>query len=348
MSIQVKELQKQYGGYLAVDQVTFAVSAGEFVTLLGPSGSGKSTVLRCIAGLEIPDAGEIRIHDKDVTRIPVQERKIGFVFQHYALFRHMTVLDNIAFGLRVRGINRKSRTAKARDLLHLVGLDGMGDRMPSQLSGGQRQRVALARALAPEPGLLLLDEPFGALDARLRKDLRVWLRQLHDRIRLTTLLVTHDQDEAFELSDRVIVMNLGQIVQDASPRQIFEKPATEFVAAFVGETNRVVTTVKAGKVLWGPLDFGSYGIADGTRVAVLFRPNDVYLSSHPDDGGVPGVISAVQFLGASESLEVEVAKGFAVNATVPRGVGEQSGFIQGKKVFVNVTRSHIYFSLGSV
>ncbi len=344
MSIRVESLRKKFNGFIAVDSVSFSVKDGEFVTLLGPSGSGKSTVLRCIAGLEMPTDGRIEIDGEEVTQIPVQERKVGFVFQHYALFRHMSILENVSFGLKVRGTERKAREEKARELLNLVGLSGLEKRMPSQLSGGQRQRVALARALAPEPGLLLLDEPFGALDTRLRKELRSWLKKLHERIRLTSLLVTHDQEEAFELSDRVLVMNKGKIEQDASPPAIFDKPATEFVATFVGETNRVEATVQNNIVQWGPLSFGSYPVANGTRASVLFRPNDVYVSSHPDEGLLPATLRSVQFMGASEALEVELEKDFSITAHLPKGVGEQSGFKQGKKVFVSVTRFHIFFS----
>jgi len=347
VSIQVEHLRKHFNGFAAVDDVTLSVNDGEFVTLLGPSGSGKSTVLRCVAGLEAPDSGRITINGEEVTRIPVQERKVGFVFQHYALFRHMTILNNIAFGLRVRGVKKKIREDRAKELLSLVGLSGLEHRMPSQLSGGQRQRVALARALAPEPSLLLLDEPFGALDARLRKELRTWLKKLHHRIKLTTLLVTHDQEEALELSDRVLVMNRGQVEQEAEPQAIFDAPATEFVAAFVGETNRVEAVIRNGEVRWGPISFGAYNISEGTRVAVLFRPNDVYVSSHPGEAHVPGVIESIQFLGAIESLEIRLAGGHLLTAHVPKGVAEQSGFKESKNVYVAVTRSHIFFSLGS-
>lgn len=349
MKIQIEYLSKHFNGYDAVSNVSFSVNDGEFVTLLGPSGSGKSTILRLIAGLETPDAGIIEVNGEDVTRIPVQERKVGFVFQHYALFRQMNVLDNIAFGLKVRGVKRTVREAKARELLSLVGLSGLERRMPNQLSGGQRQRVALARALAPEPGLLLLDEPFGALDARLRKELRTWLKKLHHRIKLTTLLVTHDQDEALELSDKVLVMNRGRIEQEAVPQGIFDKPATEFVAAFVGETNRVETIAQNGEVRWGSLLFGTSHFEDGTPASVLFRPNDVYVSSHPsEEAKSPGVIRSVQFLGAMEALEIDLGNNHFLTAQVPTGVAEQSGFVEGKKVYVAVTRSHIFFSLGSL
>lgn len=342
MSIRVENLKKGFNGFLAVDDISFSVADGEFVTLLGPSGSGKSTVLRCIAGLETPGSGSITINDEIVTRVPVQERKVGFVFQHYALFKHMSLLENVAFGLRVQGMPRRAREEKARELLHLVGLSGLEKRMPSQLSGGQRQRVALARALAPEPGLLLLDEPFGALDARLRKELRTWLRKLHDRIRLTTLLVTHDQDEAFELSDRVLVVNKGRIEQDAPPQLIFDEPATEFVAAFVGETNGIEGVVDEGTVAWGPFRFKAIHLPQGSRARILFRPNDVYVTSKREKGGWPGVIRSIQFLGATESLEIELEKDCLLTAYIPKGVARQSEFAVNKQVYVTITTSHVY------
>lgn len=342
MDIRVEHLRKKFGNHLAVHDVSFSVKQGEFITLLGPSGSGKSTILRLISGLETPDSGVIEVNGVDVTRIPVQERRVGFVFQHYALFRHMTILDNVAFGLKVRGVDRKTRHDKAAELLGLVGLGGLGHRMPPQLSGGQRQRVALARALAPEPGLLLLDEPFGALDARLRKELRSWLRQLHDRIKLTTLLVTHDQDEALELSDKVLVVNRGNIEQEAIPQDLFDKPATEFVAGFVGETNRVETKAENGKAHWGPLEFDAPAIPNGAPVTVLFRPNDVYVTSHMGEADVPGSISSIQFMGATESLEITLANGYTIIAHVPKGVAKQSGFSKGKNVFLAVTRYHVF------
>ena len=345
MSIRVKNLQKRFNGFHAVNDVSFHVADGEFVTLLGPSGSGKSTILRCIAGLEEASSGTIEINGQNVTHIPVQERRVGFVFQHYALFRHMTVLENVAFGPRVRGVSKESREKKAKELLHLVGLEGLEKRRPSQLSGGQRQRVALARALAPEPELLLLDEPFGALDARLRKELRAWLKELHNRIKLTSLLVTHDQDEAFELSDRVLVVNQGKIEQEAHPQEIFDKPATAFVASFVGETNHVEGVVDEGTVAWGPFRFKAIHLRQGTRARVLFRPNDVYVASKREYGGWPGVIQSIQFLGASVSLEIRLEDGSLLNAMVPKGVADQSGFEPGKTVYTHITQAHV-FALG--
>lgn len=342
MAIKLENLYKNFEAFKAVDQVSFSVADGEFVTLLGPSGSGKSTVLRCIAGLEQPDGGLIEVNGQNVTKIPVQKRKVGFVFQHYSLFRNMDILDNVAFGLKIKKIEKKQRVAKARELLNLVGLSGFEKHYPNQLSGGQRQRVALARALAPEPSLLLLDEPFGALDARLRKELRTWLRQLHERIKLTSLMVTHDQEEALEVSDRILVMNKGQIEQDSDPQTIFNKPATEFVARFIGENNHALGVVQDGIVAWGDFRFKAIQFSPQTPVSVLFRPSDVYITSKREQGGWPGKIRAIQFLGTMESLEIEMESGVTVIAHVPLGVAEQSEFKVGKHVYVMITRAHIF------
>ncbi len=343
MSIEIKDLTKMYNGFTVLKGITFSVRKGEFVTVLGASGSGKSTLLRVIAGLELPESGNVVVDGKDVTYIKVQERNVGFVFQHYALFRHMTVLDNIAFGLRVQNVSKGLAHFKARNLMALVGLSGLDRRMPSQLSGGQRQRVALARALAPEPKLLLLDEPFAALDARLRKDLREWLRRLHDRVGLTTLLVTHDQEEAFELSDRILLINRGRIEQEGSPKQIFNQPATEHVATFVGETNRVDGHAESGWVKWGPLQFKAPDhIKDQTPVAVFFRPIDVYVSSQPEDGAVPGTIRSSRFFGALEEFKIVLDGNIEVIAQVPKGVAQQSHFENGKNVYVLITFAHIF------
>jgi sulfate transport system ATP-binding protein len=242
MSIHIDRITRRFGGYTALYDVDLEIAAGELVALLGPSGSGKTTLLRIIAGLQQPDSGRILFHGADTTAVPVGERKVGFVFQHYALFRHMSVFENIAFGLRVRP--RKLRPsegtirAKVEELLSRVQLEGLGKRYPHQLSGGQRQRVAFARALAVEPRVLLLDEPFGALDAQVRKELRAWLRSLHDDLHVTSLFVTHDQDEALEVADRVVVMNKGQIEQVGTPDELRSSPASEFVAKFLGHEQR--------------------------------------------------------------------------------------------------------------
>jgi sulfate transport system ATP-binding protein len=237
VGIQVRELRKHFGAFAAVDGVSFEVPAGQLVALLGPSGSGKSTILRIIAGLEEPDSGAVELTGEDATRRPVRERGVGFVFQHYALFRHMTVRQNIAFGLEVRRQPRAEVKARVDEMLDLIQLGSLAGRYPSQLSGGQRQRVALARALAPRPKVLLLDEPFGALDARVREELRDWLRRLHDEVHVTSLFVTHDQQEAFEVADQVIVLHRGKVEQMGPPQELYDEPASPFVTSFLGSVN---------------------------------------------------------------------------------------------------------------
>jgi sulfate/thiosulfate transport system ATP-binding protein len=239
MSIEVRNVSKQFGSFQALEDVSLDVEGGALTALLGPSGSGKSTLLRIIAGLEWPDSGEIRLAGEDATALTTQQRGVGFVFQHYAAFKHMSVRENIAFGLKVRKRPKAAIRSRVDELLDLVQLQGFGDRYPSQLSGGQRQRMALARALAPEPKVLLLDEPFGALDARVRAELRVWLRRLHDETHTTTVFVTHDQEEAMDVADRVVVMNKGRVEQVAEPRELYDAPANEFVMSFVGQANRI-------------------------------------------------------------------------------------------------------------
>jgi len=238
MSIEIRSVTKTFGKFRAVDDATFRVPTGELVALLGPSGSGKTSLLRIIAGLETPDSGAVHFHDDDVTRRTARERNVGFVFQHYALFAHLTVFENVAFGLRVRRVERTEADARAHELLRLVQLEAYARHYPTALSGGQRQRVALARALAPRPKLLLLDEPFGALDARVRRELRQWLRQLHDEIRTTSVFVTHDQDEAFALADGVVLIDQGRVQQIGAPHEIVRFPANPFVRDFIGASER--------------------------------------------------------------------------------------------------------------
>jgi sulfate transport system ATP-binding protein len=254
MSITVRNVTKRFGGFLALDNVSLEVPSGALLALLGPSGSGKTTLLRIISGLEVADAGSVLYHDEDVTDAAVRDRNVGFVFQHYALFRHMTVSENVAFGLRVRKAPRARVTERVRELLHLVQLEGLERSLPSQLSGGQRQRVALARALAAEPRVLLLDEPFGALDAKVRQELRHWLRRLHDEIHVTSVFVTHDQEEAFEVADRVVIMSQGRIEQVGSPADIFEQPANPFVMDFLGNVNVFHGSVAGGRAQLGSLE----------------------------------------------------------------------------------------------
>ena len=293
MGIQLTNIGKAFGGFRALNDVSLEAKSGEFLALLGPSGSGKTTLLRIIAGLEFADQGHVAFDGEDVTDRAVTDRGVGFVFQQYALFRHMTIADNIAFGLNVR--KRRDRPAKAEiarrveELLDLVQLSNLGKRYPAQLSGGQRQRVALARALAVEPRILLLDEPFGALDAKVRKDLRRWLRELHDRMGLTSIFVTHDQEEALELADRVVVMDHGKIEQVAAPDTIYNDPATSFVFDFVGESNRLPVTVSGGRIRYRDIaiDAAVQAPRDG-NATLFFRPHDVTFA----DPGLDGVITA--------------------------------------------------------
>jgi sulfate/thiosulfate transport system ATP-binding protein len=277
MSIQVRGLTKRFGDFTALDDVSLDVPSGALLALLGPSGSGKTTLLRIIAGLEVADSGTVHHHDADVTDAAVRERNVGFVFQHYALFRHMTVFENIAFGLRVRKTPRAQVRERVHELLRLIQLEGLERSLPSQLSGGQRQRVALARALAPAPKVLLLDEPFGALDAKVRTELRQWLRRLHDEIHVTSVFVTHDQEEAFEVSDRVVIMSQGHIEQEGSPAEIFEKPANPFVMDFLGNVNVFHGSVAGGRAQLGSLevDYPEYPHEDPRAATAFIRSHEL-------------------------------------------------------------------------
>jgi sulfate transport system ATP-binding protein len=271
MSITVKNVTKRFGSFVALDDVSLDVPAGELLALLGPSGSGKTTLLRIISGLETADAGTVYYHEEDVTDAAVRERNVGFVFQHYALFRHMNVFDNIAFGLRVRKRSKSEIRDRVKELIRLVQLEGLDGSLPSQLSGGQRQRVALARALAAQPKVLLLDEPFGALDAKVRQELRQWLRRLHDELHVTSVFVTHDQEEAFEVSDRVVIMNKGKIEQIGSPAEIFERPANPFVMDFLGNVNVFHGSVQSGRATLGNIEVAYPEYTDSqSRMAMAF------------------------------------------------------------------------------
>jgi sulfate transport system ATP-binding protein len=311
LSIRLDNITKRFGAFAALHGVSLDARPGEFLALLGPSGSGKTTLLRIMAGLEFPDAGTVKFDGQDVTGLKVKDRGVGFVFQHYALFRHMSVAENVAFGLRVR--KRRDRPQgteidrRVQELLDLVQLGDKGHRLPSQLSGGQRQRVALARALAVDPKLLLLDEPFGALDAKVRKGLRRWLRELHDRMGLTSIFVTHDQDEALELADRVVVMDHGVIEQVASPRDIYEQPASPFVFDFVGDSNRVPVTVQNGHVLFEGQRLGLSAPADFEGPGELFfRPHDVRLTDC-GEGSLPLLVRDIRQLGGNARIEATLA-----------------------------------------
>jgi sulfate/thiosulfate transport system ATP-binding protein len=278
MSIEIRHVSKQFGQFAALDDVSLEVPSGSLTALLGPSGSGKSTLLRIIAGLEWPDTGEVLISGQDATAVAPQKRGVGFVFQHYAAFKHMTVRDNVAFGLRIRKRPKAEVRERVDQLLGLVQLREFGHRYPAQLSGGQRQRMALARALAPEPRVLLLDEPFGALDARVRAELRDWLRRLHDEVHVTTVFVTHDQEEAMEVADQIAVLDHGRLEQVGTPRELYDQPATEFVMRFVGDASSL----------------------DGE----LVRPHEIELAHEPVDGAVEAMVERVTLLGFAAKIEL--------------------------------------------
>jgi sulfate transport system ATP-binding protein len=312
MRVEIRHLTKTFDAYTALDAVSLDIREGEFCALLGPSGSGKTTLLRIIAGLEFPDGGEVRFAGEDVVGRDARDRQVGFVFQHYALFRHMSVFENVAFGLRVRP--RGSRPAESEirervmELLRLVQLDGLAFRLPNQLSGGQRQRVALARALAIEPRVLLLDEPFGALDAKVRKDLRRWLRDLHQRLGLTSIFVTHDQEEALELADQVVVMRQSRIEQIGSPREIYDRPATPFVYEFLGSANRLPCHVRAGQIdVAGGRFAAPFGAAISEGPAWLFvRPHDLAVEPAGRAQGMAAALTSVMTTGPTFRLQLKL------------------------------------------
>lgn len=292
MKIRLDNVVKTFDTFRAVHGVSLDIESGELVALLGPSGSGKTTILRMVAGLEYADGGHIYFGEEDATDIPVRDRGVGFVFQHYALFPHMTVAENIAFGMKVSKVKRSPDAIRERvqELLELVQLAGLGQRFPGQISGGQRQRVALARALAVDPRVLLLDEPFGALDANVRRDLRRWLRKIHDELGITTLFVTHDQEEALDLADRVVILDKGNIVQEGTPEEVCRSPENAFVMRFLGDANALPATVRDGKAYVQDVIFDAPGVADGSA-EVLFRPADV--TWREDGQGVPAQILRV-------------------------------------------------------
>jgi sulfate transport system ATP-binding protein len=306
--INVSDVTKSFGDFTALGGVSLDIPDGSLTALLGPSGSGKSTLLRIIAGLEQPDSGRVRIGTDDVTDVPPQQRGIGFVFQHYAAFKHMTVRDNVGFGLTIRKRAKPEIAAKVDELLEVVGLAGYAERMPSQLSGGQRQRMALARALAVEPNVLLLDEPFGALDAKVRAELRAWLRRLHDEVHVTTVLVTHDQEEAMEIADHVAVMDHGSIEQVGAPRELYDHPANAFVMSFLGPVTQV----------------------DGA----LVRPHDLALSTDRVEGGREAQVARVTHLGFEVRVELDLAHGEKVSVQLTRAEADQLELSAGDIVFL--------------
>ncbi|SMC17720.1 sulfate transport system ATP-binding protein [Andreprevotia lacus DSM 23236] len=348
MSIEIKNISKQFGEFKALDNINLEVASGELLALLGPSGCGKTSLLRVIAGLETPDDGQILFHGEDATDTHVRERQVGFVFQHYALFRHMTVFENVAFGLRVRP--KKTRPSEAEikkrvhRLLELVQLDWLADRFPAQLSGGQRQRIALARALAVEPRVLLLDEPFGALDTKVRKELRRWLRRLHDEIHVTSVFVTHDQEEALEVADRVVVMNKGKIEQVGTPAEVYDTPASPFVYQFLGDINLFHSRVHDG---WAEVAGARITQTDEPNAAnatLYVRPHEIDLSRVAAGSSIAGVVSHIRLLGSTVRLEVEVAEHDAVEVELTRERYAEGDWKVGEAVWLNPREAKVYLA----
>jgi sulfate transport system ATP-binding protein len=349
MSIQVENVSKRFGTFKALDDVSLDIAPGELVALLGPSGSGKTTLLRVIAGLEVPDSGRILFNGDDSTAKRVQERAVGFVFQHYALFRHMTIFENVAFGLRVRPrAQRPPETAirdKVRSLLELVQLDWLATRYPHQLSGGQRQRIALARALAIEPKVLLLDEPFGALDAKVRRELRRWLRRLHDEIHLTSVFVTHDQEEALEVADRVVLVNHGRIEQVGAPGEVYDHPATPFVYQFLGNVNLFEGRISRGmaEVSGRRLAAPEHDSAVDALATAYVRPHDIDISVQKIDSAVSAIVDHSVALGSVVRLELtRHDNGEVVEAEMPRDRYEGLKIRHGQVVYLAPRRARFF------
>ncbi|MBV8660201.1 MAG: sulfate ABC transporter ATP-binding protein [Burkholderiales bacterium] len=331
MSIEVQSITKRFGNFAALDNVSLKVESGELLALLGPSGCGKTTLLRIIAGLETPDSGQILFHGEDTTDRHVRERQVGFVFQHYALFRHMTVFENVAFGLRVKPKSIRPNEAEIKrrvhELLNLVQLDWLADRYPAQLSGGQRQRIALARALAVEPKVLLLDEPFGALDTKVRKELRRWLKRLHEEMHVTSVFVTHDQEEALEVADRVVVMNKGRIEQIGTPERVYDQPATPFVFQFLGDVNLFHSRVHGG--------FAQVGEQEDHDGAVAYvRPHDIELLREPAPSTLAAKVDHVRAIGSIVRLELLLENGDPVEAELSREAYALQRFASGERVYI--------------
>jgi sulfate transport system ATP-binding protein len=350
MSIEVQNISRQFGAYTALEGVDLKIETGELVSLLGPSGSGKTTLLRIIAGLERSDTGRVLLHGKDATQLPVRERQVGFVFQHYALFRHMNVFKNVAFGLNVRARRDRPSKDEIRDrvfrLLKLVQLEGLENRYPTQLSGGQRQRVALARALAIDPKVLLLDEPFGALDAKVRLELRRWLRQLHEELHITSVFVTHDQEEALEVANRVVVMNNARIEQVGTPREIYDHPATPFVNEFLGKVNSLSANVDQGRVRVGSIDLlAPLDLHDQRSSAVAYvRPHNIHLTRHKN--GVPSIEVKVRYIHAAGPVaRVELERldtGEELEAELPRREERELALNVGDTAFASLREARVF------
>ena len=348
MSIQVKNIEKHFGAFHALNNISLDFPDGQLVALLGPSGCGKTTLLRIIAGLESADGGQVILEGEDATNVHVREREVGFVFQHYALFRHMSVFDNIAFGLRVRPRATRPSEAEIKKrvtrLLDLVQLGFLADRYPAQLSGGQRQRIALARALAVEPRVLLLDEPFGALDAKVRKELRRWLRTLHDELHITSIFVTHDQEEALEVADQIIVMNKGNVEQIGSPREVYEKPATPFVFDFLGQANRFEGQNNAGTIQIGEdrIQLDSLRNAPSGDVIAFARPDELRIHAQPQDNAIQATFVRELWIAGKVVAELHDRQGKLIEISVTSEEAKLHQFRPNQTVWLSPSNLHLF------
>ncbi len=347
MHVDIRSLSKSFGRTSVLSNINLDIREGELCALLGPSGSGKTTLLRIIAGLEFPDGGAVLFDGEDVVTRNARDRQVGFVFQHYALFRHMSVFENVAFGLNIRPRAQRPAAAEVRrrvgELLELVQLSGYGDRFPDQLSGGQRQRVALARALAIEPRILLLDEPFGALDARVRKEMRRWLRELQQKIRLTSVFVTHDQDEALELADRVAVMEQGEILQYGPPHEVYDQPAAPAVYDFLGGANRVPCSLHDGQIWVGDESLPArQPVPDDAAAALYLRAHDIEIVPAASGAGLSGVITRVTLTGGSATLGVRLKAGADIEVELPRWSLESLALVKDQAVSLTPRRFSVY------
>jgi sulfate transport system ATP-binding protein len=341
VSIELRNVSKKFGEVAAVDNVSFSVQDGELMALLGPSGGGKTTVLRMIAGLEVPSEGDIFIRGQRVNDLKVQQRNIGFVFQNYALFKNMNVFKNIAFGLKIKKWKRRDIRERIQELLKLFDLEGLERRYPHQLSGGQRQRVAIARALAPKPSVLLLDEPFGAVDAKIRQELREWLVTLHHDLNVTTIFVTHDQEEAMEVANRIVIFSRGRLEQLGKPREVYEQPVNEFVARFIGVMNVLELEVWGGVARVCELEFPAHGQADGQKLRIGFRPYAVQISSDLAQYRYRAVLRHTFFLGVMLRVELELPSGLVMRARMSKEEYAHQGLEDGREVSFQIRQYRV-------